>query len=176
MRKNILWFNLLFVIINGGFSQSVILSKVSVPVYSVINDDFYSILDSFVIHEQQYEYYDTTVIFPITMDIYKDCTMVQLFSGYKRNDSIKILKENINQLLFFHKQHVFIVNVRTSDSEQTLLKETKYKQLVYYVTYKVIKTNNDAIFIDDYWPTTWIYQFKDEIFYEKLKLPLIGNR
>ena len=175
MRKCIL-FILLFFFIAKVFSQNIILEQDSVPVYSVINHSFYIILDSFVINEQQYEYYDSTVIFPITMDIYEDYTMIQLFSGNKNNDSIRISINDVKHLLFFYKHHLFIVFVRTQDSEQKLLEETKFKQVVYYV--KQIKEKNGEIegFVDDYFPTTWIYQFKDEIFYEKIKSPLMDFR
>lgn len=176
MRKCTFWFSLILFIINDVFAQSIIIKQDSLPVYSVINQNFANILDSFVIHEQQYEYYDTTVIFHISMDIYKDCTMIQLFSGNKNNDSIRISINDIKHLLFFYKQHLFIVYIRTQDSEQKLLEETKLKQVVYYVKHITKKNDEIAEFIDDYFPTTWIYQFKDEVFYEKLKTSLRDYR
>lgn len=177
MKKIILFIKILFIVLYSS-AQKADTCENSVFVYSITNAEFKCIIDSFIMHEQQYKYYDLSVVFPMTIDVYPNYTMIQMFSGHRNYNSNLVMEKYLTQILVSYKQHLFIVTVRTNGFLGNLFEKTNLRQAVCYLEIKKKPKNKvveDEIFkeIDDYWATTWIYQFKNGCFVEKWKSPQI---
>lgn len=177
MKKAILIIEILIMVLYS-FAQKIDSYKDSVFVYSIVNAELNCIIDSFIIHEQQYKYYDSSVVFPMTVDVYPNYTMIQVFSGNRNDDSILIMEKYLEQIIVLYKQHLFKVTLRTNGFVGNLFERTNLRLAVNYIGITTNIKNQvvlDEIFeeVDDYWATTWIYQYKDGCFLEKWKSPLI---
>jgi hypothetical protein len=205
-KLNIVVCLLIFFAINDVFSQLInhdndsvwiytdnILSKKRIIgidtmfLFSVINSDFRGILDSFIIHEQQYEYYDSTVVFFVNINIYDSGLNLWLFSGDKNiGTEIKLAQSDYLKKMFVHKNHIFLSRINCfgliyNNILNELFQKTDKKIVIVY--YKNIETEIEEIesfFIEDdsYFPTTWIYDFylHGRFFIEKLKTDLYDQR
>lgn len=177
MKKIILLIKILFILLYS-FAQKVDMCKDSVFLYSITNTKFKCIIDSFIVHEQQYRYYDSSVVFPMTIDVYPNYTMIQMFSGHRSYNSYLVMEKYLTQILVSHQNHLFIVTIRTNGFLGNLFEKTNLKKEVCYLEINKKSINEvfeDELFkeIDDYWATTWIYQFKNDCFVEKWKSPQI---
>ncbi len=174
MKKAFLFTKILFIVVYG-FAQKIDSCKDSVFIYSIINTKLECIVDSFIMHEQQYEYYDSSVLFEMTIDIYPDYTMILLMSGNRNNNPTIILDKYTENIVILCKQHLFRTAIRTNGCFKNLFQKTNLKQAVSYFRPNIEYEDEDE-FTDDYWPTNWIYQYKEGCFIEKWKSPLLDLR
>lgn len=146
----------------------------NVPVYQIVNKDLMIVLDSFILNEKQYDYYDTSVVFYAnTMN--KNGTILQFSSGGKYSGMPEVEEHYLDSTfgVFYHKSHVFLLYGRSIVCSDLMQKTDK----IFVVS--VIKDieNESLMFEDDsYFPTTWIYIFKDGKLYNTYKEEMIDHR
>lgn len=180
--KKIIILLLIFITIKS-FSQNIL--KDTIIIYNIVDEKFKNILDSFLIHEQQYSYYDSSNIFILTLDEYKYRFVIQLISGQKNpyEDSIKINLENnmkYKNIYFYYKNLLFNVIIRNKESDlfETRILKPYVKKEIYIISDKNTQNGNITFDIedisDDYWPTTWIYLWDNDIWKCVWKSPIIN--
>ncbi|HOR81623.1 MAG TPA: hypothetical protein PLF32_03085 [Bacteroidales bacterium] len=147
------------------FSQEeFVVIKDSIPIYEVVNNDFKEILDSFIVNEKKHSYYDSNLIFDISLEGYQDVTYIMFFLDIKRTYYYPNSKHDFkgSQIMFFYKGNYFIVNNITKYFDDRLLKNTfKIRE----VTMRMPMVSVDKIVgdVDDFNRLIWSYEFKDDI-------------
>jgi hypothetical protein len=177
--KYVIFLIILFFGANNTYSQSVITRTDSIPVYLVVNEEFAKILDSFIIHEQQYDYYYSTVRFLLILECNEKRSSFTLFSGNRCQDSVIIFEEPLNiymekEGIIFYNNHTFVC-LFYDDICELLLKQSNMKQFVYYkrTTIKPIKETEIHEDIDIF-PSIWTYEWNNGVFEEIMKTDADG--
>ena len=173
---NILFFLTLFILSCQSATKTDSISKkfAKVPVYQIVNNDLMIVLDSFILNEKQYDYYDTSVVFYAnTMN--KNGTVLQFSSGGKY-EGIPVVDElylDSTFGVFYHKSHFFLLYGRSIVCSDLMQKTDKI-----FVVCAIKDVENGSLgFQDDtYFPTTWIYIFKDGKLYNTYKQEMIDHR
>lgn len=143
---------------------------IEVPVYEIVNESFKKALDSFIINEMQYEYYDTNVVLHANVMNY-DGTAIQLSSGCKNCYSPIVYNTYVDSTLgiFYYKSHIFTIFGRSIVNSK-LMKKTNEKFKIYLISFKEQSNNN--IIDDSYFPTTWYGILDWDKFILKNKFPM----
>jgi hypothetical protein len=181
MKKIIFLLILLIVFING-ISQTTVIRKDSIPIYSIIFSEFETILDDYIENQKQYEYLDSIGIFEIVMGLNNDSDIYIMFILGREMSDIIFMADNKadkkSYICFYYKNHLFIVFMRSDLPIQKLFNITTSKQIIYF-NGNINNNNNSYKDDDSFFSTLWIYIFKDGSFYEGRKfegnLPKKGN-
>ena len=148
----------------GQFTDSLL-------VYIPINEKFDSLLFTFIEHEKQYDYFDSTCIFRIIfIDNSDSSTAIHMISGCEKNDFLN------NSYMYKDQKGIFLLSsnnyywhsiLRGQQIDSTLISNTNEYFYFYSLKKKEI-SNNKFIFIDDdtHMETYWTYVYKDGNFYE----------
>jgi len=142
----------------------------SVSVYCIINDELNPVLDSFIIHEKQYEYYNKDVTFFVNvMDSIG--VVFELNSGtlFKEIPFLYSYKKK-NAGIFIYKGHTFILSGRSIISNKIMVKTCNY-QTIKFIDVKDV--GNNAIEDDSFFPTTWLCKFDKDSMLILSKTPMI---
>ena len=145
----------------------------SLFIYEINNNDFKLVLDSFIVNEMKYDYYDSTVMFSATIDTNKSKTIIQLFT-YKNNkfEISKYDKELYG--LIFHNKHYFLISTNSKNFDKNLLKKTNKKHFIKKIeprkhsfynkkTKKWVEDTRD--YINDSYGTNWMYNYMNDKIY-----------
>ena len=129
----------------------------SIPQYEIINPDFYAILDSFIVEEKQYDYYNTNVTFFVNI-LDSNGSVLQLSSGCDyQNKAPFVEKPSTDSTLglFYYRTHSFVIRGRSIVNGNILIKNKKYCPV------RVFKGSDNEIIIEDdsFFPTTWLVYF-----------------
>ena len=139
----------------------------SLSIYEINNNDFKLVLDSFIVNEMMYKYYDSTVMFSATIDTLQGITAIQLFSGDEPRFEILDNEEHL-QVFFIHNNHYFIATSRSNYFDEGLFKKTNKKQAVKVITTdewlkeqsKKEKAGDYSDSVDEeIFATDWIYNY-----------------
>lgn len=143
-----------------------VINRDSINVYTIVNQDFISIIDSFIVHEKQYDYYNDSITFDFTILDQEGCVF-QLSSGITQENEIAIFEGDDVSLcgVFYSKSHRFFINGRSLINEY-ILKKTNSK-----IQANIVRLNeNEEVLIDDsVFPTIWIYIYSNHQFYLSYK-------
>lgn len=145
---------------------------IEVPVYEIINESFKQALDSFIINEMQYEYYDSNVVLHANVMNY-DGTAIQLSSGCKNCYSQVVYDIYADSTLgiFYYKSHIFTIFGRSIVNSK-LMKKTNEKFKIYLISSKEQSDNINNTIDDSYFPTTWFGILEGDKFIIKNKFPM----
>jgi hypothetical protein len=130
----------------------------------VENKDILVYLDSFVMNERKYSYYDTCVVlYANTMD--RNGVVLQLSSGRRHVYSPIISQCYVDSTcgVFFHNLHLFVLYGRSIISNQLMRKTSNSFLIKVKMEEKgdFSKSGED----DSYFPTTWIGKFDGRHFF-----------
>jgi len=147
-------------------------SKDSINIYVINNESFVAIIDSFITHEKQYKYFSNNLTFYMNI-LDSNGTCIQLSSG-SITDTLYIMDyddvENCG--VFYYKTFRFLINGRSIVDKRILKRENKK-----VIVKRVRLSDDDNVIEDDsYFPTTWIYKFKNDKFYSTYKSDMKDNR
>lgn len=166
--KKIIFILILLIIFIKGISQTTVIRKDSIPICSIIFSEFERILDDFIDNERQFEYFDSIAVFDIVIGLNNDSNIyIMLSSGREMYDTI-FQPESTNKnsyICFYYKNNLFIVFMRSDLPIQKLFNITTSKQIIYFIN----NTNTNSCEDDSFFPSLWIYIFKDGLFYEGRK-------
>ena len=143
-------------------------------VYIINNQNFENIINDFIEHEKQYDYFDSTSIFQ--MQIVKTDSSITFFlmSGFRPLEMLDWTFWNaINDKYFIIKYHDYYFRLYSRDGEKELdtnLMIKKNEGFELNVKEK-IGSKGESVGIgsfedDTYMETTWIYVYQNEKFYE----------
>lgn len=141
----------------------------SVPVYRIVNHDFYAVLDSFIMHEKQYDYYNTHVTFFVNV-LDSAGVVFELNSGamYEETPIIFSFRKK-NAGAFTFKEHTFILTGRSIISNQIMAKTCGYQNVKFV---DIDEFDDDAIEYYSYFPTSWICRLDKDSILILSKVPL----
>jgi hypothetical protein len=138
--------------------------KDSIFIYKINNDDFRSILDTFINHEKQYKYFNKNVtLFLNILD--SNGTCLQLSSGLIQSTLSIMEYDTTNCGVFYYDSIRFLISGRSPVDERIFKKGSK-KVAVLKIK---IEENENAIENDKYFPTYWIYKYSNAKFYSTWK-------
>lgn len=173
---------LIFIIIlnskNILYTQNLILKEL-IPVYETCNYDFKLILDSFIINEQKYKYYNNNTIFPICINNINNDLIIFISSGGSTDTIMRYEKVRPKQIFLYYNNHFFKVVLRNCLIEKSLFIETNRKKEIYYKKEKRKKKIKKRIIEievekDEYWITSWIYKYSNNSFFLIEKSPAVN--
>lgn len=159
--------------------QSVDRSKIdnsdhiSVPIYKVTNKDLISVLDSFILNEKKYDYYDSTVVlYANTMN--NDGTILQFSSGGKGVSSPVINRNYADATLavFYHNKNMFVLYGRSIVSSKLMTKTNA----MYSIATRRTDDETQAFEDDSYFPTIWVGKFDGVKFRITVKSNMKGDK
>lgn len=134
----------------------------SLVVLKIVNTELQTIVDSLSIHEEDMNYYDSSLVFYIDVQHREGITLLSVGSFHK------IMKSGSEAGCFMVKNHFFIV---TSNYETNLFKKTKYKKKYsFYEPSERTEDDSGDIVIDIYEDdsyTQWNYRLIDKL----IKIP-----
>ena len=147
-------------------------SKDSINIYLINNENFVAVIDSFITHEKQYKYFSDNLTFYLNI-LDSNGTCLQLSSG-SVTDTLYVLDyDNVDNCgVFYYKTFRFLINGRSIVDRKILKKENKKVK----VKRVILSDNENAIEDDSYFPTTWIYVFKNDKFYLTYKGEMVDER
>jgi hypothetical protein len=131
-------------------------------------------LDSFIIEESRYEYYNPNVTFRLYIMDRNGCVL-QLSSGidYKNHPPVfEISDIDSTSGIFYYKTHKFIMYGRYIISSKILHRTNNYIIIKKYN----IQIYEDANEDDSFFPTIWIIAFKNDKFIITNKFPMEDYR
>jgi hypothetical protein len=143
----------------------------SLLVYKSINQEFDTILSSFIEHEMQYDYFDSTCVFRIVFYSTDSATTICIMSGSSERDFMNKLeteKHRSNAFLINNHNHYWYSVLQNKTIDSTLF---SFKSKYFYVTKKKKKTFSKYILVNDdtYFSTYWIYVYQNREFHERSK-------
>lgn len=132
----------------------------TLPVYSIACPQLECIIDSFVDHESNYSYYDTSVYFVLIIEqISKKATNIVMQSGYRlKNDTLFRYSDGLN-VIIEHKKVSFITYMQ-ADTLPCFLIPTVKKQIVFdAIIGKYPEEGFEYHIGSDCFPTLWHYNY-----------------
>jgi len=144
----------------------------SIHIYEITNNNFISVLDSFVNHEKQYEYYSKDVTFSVNI-LDSNGTVFELNSGvlYQKAPILYSFQKD-NPGIFLYNGHKFILTGRSIINGR-IMRKTCNHQAVQIID--VSKLSNNANEDDSYFPTTWLCKLDKDSIPILSKSPMVRN-
>ena len=147
-------------------------SKDSINIYLINNESFVAVIDSFITHEKQYKYFSENLTFYLNV-LDSNGTCFQLSSGSATDTLFVLDYDNVDNCgVFYYKTFRFLINGRSIIDRKILKKENKKVK----VKRVILSDYENAIEDDSYFPTTWIYVFKNDKFYLTYKGDMVDER
>ena len=154
-------------------AQNNVITKDSINIYSVNNDKFSAILDSFISYERHYKYFNDSITFNIII-LDSNGSSLQIMSGTNIDTLFIKQDDNVDNCgIFYYNSFRFYICGRSIVENKILKREHKKIKV-----YKMREAINEKIMGEDdrFFPTTWIYFFNNEKFYSTLKNERRDNR
>lgn len=141
------------------FAQIHKIEMDSICIYEITNSAFEIVLDSFIEHEEQFDYITDKTIFKISI-LDSSGTSIQLSSGTNADSVFLNSFDNLQSSgLLYYKSYRFLISGR-SEINNKILSKTQNSNAVY-----IRKSFKDEPFEDDsYFPTVFIYKFQNNKF------------
>ncbi len=153
-------------------AQIKFVSNDSINIYLINNDSFAAIIDSFITHEKQYDYFNDKVTFYLNI-LDSNGTCIQLSSGSIIDTLFIMDYDNAENCgIIFYNTFRFLIKGRSIVDGKILKKENKK------IIVRIARLFDDYSHIEDdsYFPSTWIYKFNDNKFYSTYKSDMKDNR
>ncbi|MDR1006122.1 MAG: hypothetical protein LBL74_04585 [Bacteroidales bacterium] len=174
--KRIIYFLLVFLPLSVFGQRHMKLD--SIPVYTIINSDFHTILDSFINEERQYEYYNDNVTFFVNIMNTKG-NVLQISSGDDlKNKPLQFWESDIDSTygIFYYKTHSFVIRGRSVIDSDIMIKTNKYIIVEAYNESMLDIIDDDVMEDDTYFPTMWFVRFENNKFEIGSKFPMEDYR
>jgi hypothetical protein len=191
MKKHCIYILFLFIALYS-FGQNSTVQKDSLPVYTIINPELASLIDSFVMDAKYYKfpvkfliYIDTYSTNDADNDAYNDANnRFSLSLNCNRQDSILYAHPYCQRVFILHNNYLFATvlcnfpNLDTIKIPDKFIAKTNKKQEVYYNNtpqdyFRDNKVKGEIIYEDQLY--SWGYEYEDGEFYCTIKIGFLED-